>query len=121
MSPTGPAYQRNDDKMASGLHASSLEDCMKPICAVCTLVLALGCGAGESHNSSQAGATERAGIANPGNQPTVTLSGCLQNADRPDASAAQPTGSAGQGSAGAAVDQMAAGRGSPGERFTLTN
>jgi len=50
----------------------------------------------------------------------VTLSGCLRNADTPDAGAPRPTGSSGKGSAGAAVDQQTAGRGSPGERFTLT-
>lgn len=82
--------------------------------------LAVSCGgAQESHNSSQSGATAHAGLANPGDQPTVTLRGCLQNADDPNA-AAVPTGSAGHGSAGDAVDQRAAGRGSPGERFTLT-
>ena len=92
---------------------------MKWICALGAAVLAVSCGgAKESHNSSQSGATAHAGLANPGSQP-VTLRGCLQNADHPDATAV-PTGSAGQGSAGNAVDQRAAGQGSPGERFTLT-
>ena len=94
---------------------------MKLICAVAVAALAAGCGgASESHNSSQSGATAQAGIANPGGQPTVTLKGCLQNADTLD-TAPQPTGSIGHGSAGEAVDQKAAGRGSPGERFTLTS
>jgi hypothetical protein len=93
---------------------------MKGICTICVAALAVSCGgASESHNSSQAGATARAGIAEPGNQPKVTLTGCLQNADRPQTTGT--TGSAGQGSAGNASDQMAAGKGSPGERFTLTN
>ena len=92
---------------------------MKRICAVCTAALAIACGASESHNSSQSGATVRAGQAEPDNQPTVTLRGCLQDADRP-----QTVGTAGsdrRGSAGAASDQMVAGQGAPGERFTLTN
>lgn len=81
--------------------------------------VACGPGAKESHNSSQAGATARAGAANPGNQPTVTLVGCLQDVDRP----AEPVGTVGtkSGSAGSAADQRAAGAGSPGERFTLTD
>ena len=49
------------------------------------------------------------------------MSGCLQNADKPDATASQPVGSAGNGSAGKAIDEMTAGRGSIGERFTLTH
>jgi hypothetical protein len=92
---------------------------MKRICVVCITTLTIGCGASESHNSSQAGGTARAGQAEPDNQPRVTLKGCLQNADRP-----QTIGTAGsdrRGSAGAASDQMAAGQGSPGERFTLTD
>ena len=91
---------------------------MKRICAVCTAALAIACGASESHNSSQAGATARAGQAAPDNQPKVTLKGCLQNADRP-----QMVGTAGsdrRGSAGAASDQMAAGQGAPGERCRAT-
>jgi hypothetical protein len=92
---------------------------MKPICAICTAALAISCGASESHNSSQSGATARTGQAEPNNQPKVTLKGCLQDADRPKT--AGTAGSDGSGSAGAASDQMtAAGRGSPGERFTLT-
>jgi len=97
---------------------------MRWICAAitATAVVAIACGgASESHNSSQSGATEHAGIANPGYQPTVTLTGCLQNADDANAAAATPTGSGGRGSAGEAVDQKTAGRGSPGERFTLTH
>src|SRR5690349_19989179 len=85
-------------------------------------MLAISCrpGASQSHNSSQAGATDRAGCANPGNQPSVTLTGCLRNADRPEADPATPTGTLG-GSARSASDQMAAGNGAPGERYTLTN
>jgi hypothetical protein len=83
---------------------------------------ACGRGAEESHNSSQAGATARAGVANPGNQPTVTLEGCLTDADQVDPATAVGTiGRASKsGSSGGAKDQMIAGRGSPGERFTLT-
>jgi len=92
---------------------------MKRICAVCAAALAISCGASESHNSSQAGATARAGQAEPGNQPKVTLKGCLQDADRPET--VGTTGAEGRGSAGAAADQMAAGQRSPGERFTLTD
>lgn len=93
---------------------------MKWMCAVCLATFAAACGgASESHNSSQSGATARAGIADPANQPKVTLNGCLQNADRPETTGT--TGTAGGGSAGGAADQMAAGKGSPGERFTLTN
>jgi hypothetical protein len=93
---------------------------MRQICAVCVATLAVACGPGatESHNSSQSGATARAGIANPENQPKVTLTGCLVDADRPETTGT--TGRAGAGSAGNAADQMAAGKGSPGERFTLT-
>jgi hypothetical protein len=71
-------------------------------------VLAMACaGAQESHNSSQA------------LQPKVTLVGCLQEVDRPG----EPVGTIGSkpGSAGSASEQRAAGAGSPGERFTLTN
>jgi hypothetical protein len=93
---------------------------MKWICAIGVATLAIACGGSESHNSSQSGATAHAGIANPGSQPTVTLSGCLQNADDPTAGPVA-MGSTGQGSAGNATDQRAAGRGSPGERFTLTH
>jgi hypothetical protein len=95
---------------------------MKWIGVMSVAVIAVACGgASESHNSSQSGAAQHAGIANPGNQPPVTLSGCLRNADQPDTAAATPTGSAGRGSAGEAVDEKIAGRGSPGERFTLTH
>lgn len=89
------------------------------IAAMAALAAACGPGAKESHNSSQAGATARAGAANPGNQPTVTLVGCLQDVDRQG----EPVGTVGtkSGSAGSAADQKAAGAGSPGERFTLTN
>jgi hypothetical protein len=90
--------------------------------AITLAAVAIGCTSPtESHNSSQSGATARAGIAEPGNQPTVTLMGCLQNADKPQSATAGTSGSTRQGSAGGAVDQMAAGRGSPGERFTLTD
>jgi len=85
------------------------------------LAIACGPGASQSHNSSQAGATDRAGVANAGNQPPVTLTGCLRNADRPEVDPATPTGTLGGGSARSASDQMAAGNGAPGERYTLTN
>ena len=91
---------------------------MKRIFVICTAALAISCGASESHNSSQSGATARTGQAEPNNQPRITLKGCLQDADR--LKTVGTTGSDGRGSAGAASDQMAAGRGSPGERFTLT-
>ena len=93
---------------------------MQRIWAVYLAALAIGCGASESHNSSQSGATARAGVAEPDRQPKVTLTGCLRDADQQS----QTVGTAGTdkpGSAGNAGDQMAAGRGSPGERFTLTN
>jgi hypothetical protein len=92
-------------------------------CAIAAAALAVACGRGatESHNSSQSGATAHAGQAEPGNQPKVTLSGCLQNADNPDAAADRPTATGGRGSAGGAVDQMTAGRGSIGERYTLVH
>jgi len=93
---------------------------MKWVCVIGAATLAIACGGSESHNSSQSGATAHAGIANPGSQPAVTLLGCLQNADDPNAGRV-PTGSTGQGSSGNAVDQRAAGQGSPGERFTLTH
>ena len=92
---------------------------MPRIWAVYLATLAIGCGASESHNSSQSGATARAGVAEPDKQPKVTLTGCLRNADQPDA--VGTAGSDKRGSAGSANDQMTAGRGSPGERFTLTN
>jgi hypothetical protein len=92
---------------------------MKNICAICAAALTMACGATESHNSSQSGGAARAGIADPANQPKVTLTGCLQNANRPET--AGTTGSAGGGSAAGAADQMAAGKGAFGERFTLTN
>jgi hypothetical protein len=93
---------------------------MKLICAISIAALSLACGASESHNSSESGPTKRAGLAERGSQ-NVVLNGCLQNADRPDAPPSQPVGSAGNGSAGKAVDEMTAGRGSIGERFTLTH
>jgi hypothetical protein len=93
---------------------------MKMICAISIAAISIACGASESHNSSESGSTKRAGIAQPGSQ-DVVLSGCLQNADKPDAGASQPVGSAGNGSAGKAIDEMTAGRGSIGERFTLTH
>ena len=94
---------------------------MKLMCviAIATLGAACGPGASDSHNSSQAGASPRGGVAEPNRQQPVTLTGCLQNADKPDATATGTTGStARQRSAGA--DQLAAGKGSIGERFTLT-
>jgi hypothetical protein len=93
---------------------------MKMICAISIAAMSIACGASESHNSSESGSTKRAGIAQPGSQ-DVVLIGCLQNADKPDAGASQPVGSAGNGSAGKAIDEMTAGRGSIGERFTLTH
>jgi hypothetical protein len=95
--------------MYRSMAALAVALCLTPAC---------GRGADESHNSSQAGATARAGAADAGNQPDVTLVGCLTNADRP--SDAAPVGTAGAGSSGGAKDQGAAGRGSIGERFTLT-
>jgi hypothetical protein len=92
----------------------------KTICAIGIAALSIACGASESHNSSESGATKHAGVAERGSQ-NVVLNGCLQNADKPDAAASQPVGSAGKGSAGKAIDELAAGRGSPGERFTLTH
>jgi hypothetical protein len=83
-------------------------------------VAACGPGAGESHNSSQAGATAARDVARPELQPAVTLQGCLTNADRPSDSPADGTRGTGGGSAAHATDQMAAGRGALGERFTLT-
>jgi hypothetical protein len=90
---------------------------IKTISVFLAVTLLTACGASESHNSSQSGATARAGVAEPDNQPKVTLRGCLQNADKPNA--VGTTGARERGPA-AAADQMAAGRGSPGERFTLT-
>lgn len=93
---------------------------MRTTLLIVTAALAMACGPGatESHNSSEAGAKARAGVADPANQPEVTLTGCLRNADRPDA-ATGTSGNAG-GSARGAADQMTAGKGSIGERFTLT-
>src|SRR5215218_6819577 len=108
--------------MAKSLHAGNWGLRMRMICgtcAACAAALVMACGANESHNSSQSGATARAGMAEPGNQPKVTLSGCLQNADQPES--VGTTGAAGRGSAGDARDQMTAGKGAPGERFTLTH
>jgi hypothetical protein len=87
---------------------------------IAALAVACGPGARESHNSSQAGATARTGETQPGLQPTVTLTGCLVDADQRNA---EPVGTVGaaKGSAGTAADQRNAGAGSPGERFTLTN
>jgi hypothetical protein len=92
---------------------------MKAICAISIAAISIACGASESHNSSESGSTKHAGIAQRGSQ-DVVLSGCLQNADKPDAPP-PPVGSAGNGSAGKAVDEMTAGHGSIGERFTLTH
>jgi hypothetical protein len=85
---------------------------------IAAIAVACGPGATQSHNSSQAGATDRAGVANPAGQPHVTLTGCLQNADKPEG---EPVGTAGGGSKRNAPDQMNAGAGSSGERFTLTH
>jgi hypothetical protein len=103
---------------------------MKTTLLVATAALAIACGPGatESHNSSEAGAKARAGVADPAKQPDVILTGCLRNADRPDATTGT-SGSAGAnasrsgsgGSARGAADQMAAGKGALGERFTLTH
>jgi hypothetical protein len=88
--------------------------------AVAALTAACGPGASDSHNSSQAGATPRAGAEQPAHTQPVTLTGCLQNADKRDET--NPTGTSGSSAPRSAqpADQMAAGRGSPGERFTLT-
>jgi hypothetical protein len=87
------------------------------------VALSAGCGGGasDSHNSSLAGAAGRAGGATAEHQRAVTLTGCLQNADRPDGESA--TGTSGSAASGSptATGQNAAGRGSPGERFTLTH
>jgi hypothetical protein len=94
---------------------------MKWIVIISLAGAAVACGgASESHNSSQSGASAHAGVANASNQSPVTLTGCLRNADTPDTAAPRATGSSGTAPAGPAVDQQAAGRGSPGERFTLT-
>jgi hypothetical protein len=94
---------------------------MKLMCvmAIAALGAACGPGASDSHNSSQAGGAARGGVADPNRQQPVTLTGCLQNADKPDA-ATGTSGSAGRSAAGGS-DQLAAGKGSIGERFTLTN
>jgi len=96
---------------------------MKLICAIAVAALGIACGgASDSHNSSQAGATPRAGAEQAQHEQPVTLTGCLQNADRPDERSATGTsGSTAPGSRGGAPDQMAAGRGAEGERFTLTH
>jgi hypothetical protein len=93
---------------------------MKLICmaALAALGVACGPGASDSHNSSQAGASARAGVADANRQRPITLTGCLQNADQPDAAATGTSGSNAQQRSGA--DQLAAGKGSIGERFTLT-
>jgi hypothetical protein len=86
------------------------------------VVLSAACGgASDSHNSALAGAAGRAGGATGEHQRAVTLTGCLQNADRPDGDS--PTGTSGSAASGSATatGQTAAGRGSPGERFTLTH
>jgi hypothetical protein len=86
------------------------------------VALSAACGgASDSHNSSLAGASDRAGAATAEHQRAVTLTGCLQNADRPDGDSA--TGTSGSATSGSptAAGQTAAGRGSPGERFTLTH
>jgi hypothetical protein len=96
---------------------------MRLICVVGIAALSFGCGgASDSHNSSLSGGAARAGVANGDHQRPVTLTGCLQNADRPDgADATGTSGSAPSGAGATASDQMAAGRNSPGERFTLTH
>lgn len=90
------------------------------LAATAALAIACGPGAQQSHNSSQSGSTARAGQANASYQPTVTLVGCLLDADQ---TSGEPVGTIGRkpGSSGSAADQRAAGAGSPGERFTLTN
>jgi hypothetical protein len=87
------------------------------------LALSAGCGGGasDSHNSSLAGASGRAGGATAEHQRAVTLTGCLQNADRPDPDSATGTTGSAASSSPTATGQTAAGRGSPGERFTLTH
>jgi hypothetical protein len=87
---------------------------------IATFGLACGPGASESHNSSQSGATPRAGAEQSQHQEPVTLTGCLQNANQPSANATTGTTGSTQRRTEAGSDQAAAGRGSMGERFTLT-
>jgi hypothetical protein len=94
---------------------------MKSIGTIVLLSATVACGgASQSHNSSQAGATEIHGDKVPDQRRSVTLTGCLQNADQPGTSATTGASARG-GSATDAADQMAAGQNSPGERYTLTN
>jgi hypothetical protein len=110
-----------DGNESAGVPAE--RNAMKLIYAITLAGFAVACGPGasDSHNSSQSGAAVRGGVANEQRQQSVTLNGCLQNADKPDA-AGTTTGTSGtapqraQGS-----DQAAAGKGSIGERFTLTS
>jgi hypothetical protein len=95
---------------------------MKLRCLLGVVAFTVGCGgASDSHNSSLAGASGRASGAGAEHERAVTLTGCLQNADRPDGESA--TGTSGSAASGSATPtgQTAAGRGSPGERFTLTH
>ena len=96
---------------------------MKLIYAITLAGFAVACGPGasDSHNSSQSGAAVRGGVANEQRQQSVTLNGCLQNADKPDAGGTTTgtSGTAPQRAQGS--DQAAAGKGSIGERFTLTS
>lgn len=93
---------------------------MKSICAIAFAVLAVACGgASDSHNSSQSGSSARSGAATTDRQQPVTLTGCLLNADKPDAGIKGTSGSA-SAAKKEGRDQIAAGRGSIGERFVLT-
>jgi hypothetical protein len=95
---------------------------MKLICVITLAMLPLACGRGatDSHNSDQSGAAARGGVAENQRQQPVTLTGCLQNADKPDANAAT-TGTSGSAGQAPPADQAAAGKGSIGERFTLSS
>jgi hypothetical protein len=105
--------------LASPLHRLDAEGCMKAVLIAGTAALALACGPGAagSHHSSQDGATDRAGVANTA-QPHITVTGCLENAGKPEG---EPVGTGGGGSEKNAPDQMNAGAGSHGERYTLTH
>jgi hypothetical protein len=81
-----------DAKQAATLAAERTDETDLSI-AIAAGGVACGPGASDSHNSSQAGATARAGAATDNRQQPVTLTGCLQNADKPGATA--PTGTSG--------------------------
>jgi hypothetical protein len=84
-----------------------------------SLIAALmaACGrAPDAHGNTPPGAQP----GESGSHPKVTLVGCLQDVAQPTGVPTGTTGAA-SGSAGGASDQKAAGAGSPGERFTLTD